>query len=113
MVYGEHTNETLRFLAKHSLTYVSIDGPRRRATVPSLPALASPNAVFSLHGRHFEGLLAQLPGKSPTVAEKYDHLYSEQELEEIARRRHAQRQGGAGAPGDEQQLSGLPRGQRP
>ena len=83
--FGTRTNATLEFLAEHGLTYVSIDGPRSRAGVPSLPALTSPSAVFRLHGRNFKGLLAQLRGKSPTVAEKYDYLYNARELEEIAR----------------------------
>jgi uncharacterized protein YecE (DUF72 family) len=83
--FGEYTEETLRFLRDHRLTYVSIDGPRSRANIPSLPALTSPTAVFRLHGRNFEGHLKQLQGKGPSVAEKYDYLYSEKELEEIAR----------------------------
>jgi uncharacterized protein YecE (DUF72 family) len=83
--FGEHTDETLRFLRDHGLTYVSIDGPRSRANIPSLPALTSPTAVFRLHGRNFEGHLKQLQGKGPSVAEKYDYLYSEKELQEIAR----------------------------
>jgi uncharacterized protein YecE (DUF72 family) len=83
--FGEHTDETLKFLKDHGLTYVSIDGPRSRATVPSLPALTSPTAVFRLHGRNFEGHLKQLQGKQPSVSEKYDYLYSEKELEEFAR----------------------------
>jgi uncharacterized protein YecE (DUF72 family) len=83
--FGEHTEETLRFLAAHGLTYVSIDGPRSRATVPSISALTSGTAVFRLHGRNFQGHLKQLQGKQPTVAEKYDYLYSDRELEEIAR----------------------------
>jgi uncharacterized protein YecE (DUF72 family) len=83
--FGEHTEETLRFLRDHRLTYVSIDGPRSRANIPSLPALTSPDAVFRLHGRNFEGHLKQLQGKAPSVAEKYDYLYSEKELEAIAR----------------------------
>ena len=41
--------------------------------------------MFRLHGRNFEGHLKQVQGKSPTVAERYDYLYSERELEEIAR----------------------------
>jgi Protein of unknown function DUF72 len=53
--------------------------------VPSLPALTSPTAVFRLHGRNFQGHLKQLQGKQPTVSEKYHYLYSEKELEEIAR----------------------------
>jgi uncharacterized protein YecE (DUF72 family) len=83
--FGAHTDETLAFLRDHGLTYVSIDGPRSRATVPSLPALTTPHAVFRLHGRNVAGFLAQVQGKSPTVAEKYDYLYSDRELEEIAR----------------------------
>ena len=83
--FGARTNDTLRFLAAHGLTYVSIDGPRSRATVPSLPALTTPAAVFRLHGRNFEGFLKQVQGKAPTVAEKYDYLYRDDELEEIAR----------------------------
>src|SRR5207248_6156990 len=72
--FGPHTDETLQFLAQHGLAYVSIDGPRSRATVPFVPALTSPAAVFRLHGRNFKGFLAQLQGKGPTVAEKYDYL---------------------------------------
>ncbi len=83
--FGAHTDETLAFLRDHGLTYVSIDGPRSRATVPSLPALTTADAVFRLHGRNFQGFLAQVQGKRPSVAEKYDYLYSERELEEIAR----------------------------
>ncbi|HEX3176583.1 MAG TPA: DUF72 domain-containing protein [Methylomirabilota bacterium] len=83
--FGPHTDETLKFLAAHRLTYVCIDGPRGRATVPSLSALTSPTAVFRLHGRNFKGFLAQVQGKTPTVAEKYDYLYRKDELEGIAR----------------------------
>jgi uncharacterized protein YecE (DUF72 family) len=83
--FGARTQDTLRFLAEHGLTYVSVDGPRSRALVPPLPALTTPTAVFRLHGRNFEGHLKQLQGKSPTVAEKYDYLYPAEELEEIAR----------------------------
>jgi uncharacterized protein YecE (DUF72 family) len=83
--YGPHTDETLKFLAEHGLAYVSIDGPRVRAAVPSLSALTAPTAVFRLHGRNFHGWLKQVQGKSPSVAEKYDHLYSTGELEQIAR----------------------------
>jgi uncharacterized protein YecE (DUF72 family) len=83
--FGGRTEQTLKFLFDHGLTYVSIDGPRGRAPVPSLPALTSPTAVFRLHGRNFSGFLKQVQGKSPTVAEKYDYLYKESELQEIAR----------------------------
>lgn len=83
--FGPRTMQTLRFLAEHRLTYVTIDGPRSRATIPSLPAITGPTAIFRLHGRNFEGHLKQLQGKGPSVAEKYDYLYPREELEEIAR----------------------------
>ena len=83
--FGRQTDETLAFLRDAGLTYVSIDGPRSRATVPSLPALTTATAVFRLHGRNFQGFLKQVQRKSPTVAEKYDYLYRREELEEIAR----------------------------
>jgi uncharacterized protein YecE (DUF72 family) len=82
--FGPRTDETLKFLTEHGLAYVSIDGPRTRGAVPSLPALTAPTAVFRLHGRSFKGWLQQVQGKAPTVAEKYDYLYSPKELEEIA-----------------------------
>jgi uncharacterized protein YecE (DUF72 family) len=72
--FAQQTDDMLRFLAMHGLTYVSIDAPRSRATVPYLPALTSSSAVFRLHGRDFKG----------SLGEKRDHLYSEQELDEIA-----------------------------
>jgi uncharacterized protein YecE (DUF72 family) len=72
--FGSHTEETLKFLSDPGLAYV--DGPRTRGAVPSLPALTTPTAVFRLHGRNFKGWLQQIQGKAPTVAEKYDYLYS-------------------------------------
>ena len=69
--FGERTGETLRFLRDHGLTYVSIDGPRSRASVPSIPALTTETAVFAVWPQR-AGFLKQVQGKSPTVAEKYD-----------------------------------------
>jgi uncharacterized protein YecE (DUF72 family) len=83
--FDAQTDETLKFLADHGLAYVSIDGPRTRGAVPSLTAVTAPTAVFRLHGRNFQGWLQQVQGKAPTVAEKYDYLYSRNELEDIAR----------------------------
>lgn len=53
--FGARTEETLGFLKTHGLTYVSIDGPRTRGAVQSLPALTYPTAAFRLHGRNFQG----------------------------------------------------------
>jgi len=52
--FGDHTDETLASLRDQGLTYVSIDGPRSRATVPSLPALTTGDAVFRPCSRNTE-----------------------------------------------------------
>ena len=80
--FGTRTDEMLSFLRDHGLAYVTIDGPRTRAAVLSLPPLTTETAVFRLHGRNFAGFLQ---GKSPTVAEEYDSLYELSELEEISK----------------------------
>jgi uncharacterized protein YecE (DUF72 family) len=82
----ERTEEVLRFLADHGLIFVCIDAPWQ----PFIPAATVPGWVtFRLHGRNVEGWLAQLAGKEPTVAEKYDYLYGADELAAIARRARA------------------------
>jgi uncharacterized protein YecE (DUF72 family) len=84
--FGPHTEETLRRLARRGIAYVSVDGPKSWLSIPSLVALTSPVALFRLYGRNFEGYVKQVKGERPTVAEKYGYLYSERELEEIARK---------------------------
>lgn len=81
-----HTDETLGFLAKRGLTYVSVDAPRTPAGVASTLALTSPTAVLRLHGRNAEGFMKQLRGEAPSVAEKYGYLYREAELVELVAR---------------------------
>jgi uncharacterized protein YecE (DUF72 family) len=81
-----HTDEVLRFLAAHNLSYVSVDSPRTPAGVARTVALTSPVAIFRLHGRNAAGFMKQLRGASPTVAEKYGYLYDEAELAEIVTR---------------------------
>jgi uncharacterized protein YecE (DUF72 family) len=48
--------------------------------VPYVPEVTAPTAIFRLHGRNAEGWLRQLRGEEPAVREKYDYLYSEDEL---------------------------------
>ncbi len=91
-----HTDEVLRLLAGRGIAYVSVDAPRLGASVPRLLALTSPVAVLRLHGRNVEGHLKQLRGEEPSVAEKYDYLYSQDEIEEVVQKargfhRHARR----------------------
>ena len=82
----ERTDEVLRFLADHGLVFVCVDAPWQ----PFIPAATVPGWVtFRLHGRNVKGWLAQLAGKEPTVAEKYDYLYTPEELQVFARRTRA------------------------
>lgn len=81
-----HTDDVLAFLARHRLTYVSVDAPRTPANVASTLALTSPIAVLRLHGRNVQGYMKQLQGKGPTVAEKYGYLYNSTEIAEIVSR---------------------------
>ncbi len=79
----ERTDEVLRFLAAHALLFVCLDAPWQ----PYVPAATVPGwAALRLHGRHVTGWLDQLAGREPTVAEKYDYLYSPEELAGLARR---------------------------
>ena len=80
----EHTEEVLSHLARHGIAYVSVDAPPMAANVTPLMALTSPVAVLRLHGRNKQGYLRQLRGQQPTVAEKYDYLYSAEEIDELA-----------------------------
>jgi len=84
-----HTDEVLRFLAEHGLTYVSVDAPHTPANVSSDVALTSSVAVIRLHGRNAHGYLKQLRGQAPTVAEKYGYLYTSAEIGEIVARGRA------------------------
>jgi len=71
----------LRFLADHGLIFVCVDAPWQ----PFVPAATiSEWAIFRLHGQNVQGWLAQRAGREPTVAEKYDYLYSPAELALIA-----------------------------
>lgn len=78
-----HTEEILRFLAAHQLSYVSVDAPHTPTNVATTVALTSPVAIFRLHGRNAAGYLKQLQGRAPSVAEKYGYLYDDVELGRI------------------------------
>ncbi len=76
----EHADEVLRLLRRARLAHVVVDGPPTVNAAPRLTAATAPTAVLRLHGRNVEGWLRQLQGAEPTVQEKYDYLYSEDEL---------------------------------
>jgi len=76
----QRTDELLRFLADHGLIYVAVDCPWQ----PLIPAATTDWAVLRLHGQNVKGWEAQRKGKQPSVAEKYDYLYSGEELQGLA-----------------------------
>jgi uncharacterized protein YecE (DUF72 family) len=79
--YGDHAEQTLAVLREARLAHVIVDAPAVPNAVPRLVAATAPTAIVRLHGRHGEGWLAQLRGEGPAVREKYDYLYTENELQ--------------------------------
>jgi uncharacterized protein YecE (DUF72 family) len=76
---GEHAERTLGFLSERGLPYVCVDEPQgTRASVPPVVAATAPVAVVRFHGRNREAWAK----RGTSVAEKYDWLYSEDELRE-------------------------------
>jgi uncharacterized protein YecE (DUF72 family) len=76
----EGREETLRFLEQHRMTYVVVDAPRTGgATIlPTVPAVTSPTAYVRFHGRN----AATWNKRTGSAAERFDHLYSDDELRE-------------------------------
>jgi uncharacterized protein YecE (DUF72 family) len=82
----QRTDEVLRFLAEHGLAFVCVDAPWQPFVAA---ATAADWVTVRLHGRNVAGWQAQLAGKEPTVAEKYDYLYGPEEMASIAERTRA------------------------
>ena len=75
----EHVERTLSFLSERGLPYVCVDEPQgTRASVPPVLASTARIAVVRFHGRNAEAWAK----RNVSVAEKYDWLYSEEELRE-------------------------------
>ena len=76
----EHRAETLAFLESIGASYVIVDAPRTDAKnlVPTVIARTSPTAYVRFHGRN-AGTWNKRTG---SAAERFDHLYSEEELAE-------------------------------
>jgi uncharacterized protein YecE (DUF72 family) len=76
----EHRAETLRFLEDHGMTYVVVDAPQTggKNVLPTLVAATSETGYVRFHGRN-----AQTWNKrTGSAAERFDYLYSEDELRE-------------------------------
>jgi uncharacterized protein YecE (DUF72 family) len=74
-------DETLSFLEEIGASHVVVDAPRiegAKNLVPTVPALTSPTAYVRFHGRN-AGTWNKRGG---SAAERFDYLYSEEELRE-------------------------------
>jgi uncharacterized protein YecE (DUF72 family) len=77
----EHRDETLRFLEELGATHVIVDAPRiegAKNVAPTVLALTSPTAYVRFHGRNAE----TWNKRGGSASERFDYLYSEDELEE-------------------------------
>jgi len=78
----EHRAETLAFLERNHMSYVIVDAPRTgaRNVLPTVVATTSPTAYVRFHGRNAE----TWNKRTGSAAERFDYLYSEDELREWA-----------------------------
>jgi uncharacterized protein YecE (DUF72 family) len=77
----EHRDDTLRFLAELEAGHVVVDAPRiegAKNLVPTVAALTTPIAYVRFHGRNAE----TWNKRSGSAAERFDYLYSDEELRE-------------------------------
>ena len=76
----EHREETLRFLEEHRMSHVVVDAPRSEGkNVPlTVFGLTTPILYVRLHGRNAE----TWNSRGSSAAERFDYLYSEEELAE-------------------------------
>jgi uncharacterized protein YecE (DUF72 family) len=77
----EGRDETLAFLEEIGATHVIVDAPRiegAKNLVPTVLALTSPTAYVRFHGRNAE----TWNKRGGSAAERFDYLYSEEELRE-------------------------------
>jgi len=80
----EHAADTLTALRAAGVANVIVDGPVDAGSVPRVAEVTAPLAVFRFHGRNATGWTRQLRGEEPSVREKYDYLYTDAELRELA-----------------------------
>ncbi|MGH3105249.1 MAG: DUF72 domain-containing protein [Gaiellaceae bacterium] len=76
----DESADTLSFLERHGLAYVSVDSPKTRASnvMPRIAAATHPVAYVRFHGRNW----TTWNKKTKTTAERFDWLYSPRELKE-------------------------------
>jgi uncharacterized protein YecE (DUF72 family) len=76
----ENRSETLAFLERLGAAHVIVDAPKTEAKnlVPTVLALTSPTLYLRFHGRN----AATWNKRGGSAAERFDYLYSEEELRE-------------------------------
>jgi len=76
----ENRDQTLAFLESRGLTYVIVDAPKTEAKnlVPTVVGRTSKTAYVRFHGRNAK----TWNKRTGSAAERFDYLYSEEELEE-------------------------------
>jgi uncharacterized protein YecE (DUF72 family) len=68
---------TLRFLSDNGIPYVCVDEPQGfKSSIPPVTAVTAPIAMLRLHGHNNDTWMK----RSKTAAERFDYLYSEDEL---------------------------------
>jgi uncharacterized protein YecE (DUF72 family) len=73
--------ETFSFLERIGATYVTVDAPKSddaKNLIPTVPAVTSASAYVRFHGRN----LGTWNKRGGSAAERFDYLYSEEELVE-------------------------------
>jgi uncharacterized protein YecE (DUF72 family) len=79
----ENRAETLAFLEDLGAAYVTVDAPRSdtaKNLVPTVPAVTAKTAYVRFHGRN----LGTWNKRGGSAADRFDYLYSDEELEEWA-----------------------------
>jgi len=73
--------DTLSFLERHELAYVSVDSPRTRASnvMPRIAAATHPVAYVRFHGRNWKTWNIR---NARSSADRFDWMYSAEELAE-------------------------------
>ena len=81
-VRGEaQRTETMKFLRSHGLYYTSIDAPEDKSIVPSFIEATDDQVYMRFHGKNRDNWFK----RNITAAERFKYLYSERELQSLAR----------------------------
>src|ERR1700726_397414 len=73
--------ETMKFLRSHGLYYTSIDAPEDSSIVPSFIEATGDQVYVRFHGKNRENWFK----RNITAAEQFKYLYSERELQSLAK----------------------------